>query len=338
MSQYQNRNGKTFNYPDEEIRNNDNVKKHSNNIIIALFVLICLLVGFFAFVSNDDSDVQSRQQYKAAEKEVKEGSYGDALQTLSSIDDEWLNKHNVSSLRKKALKGFIEYESEAYFERKDYEQLISLIVTNSEDVSDDEEINEFIDKVVSAYREQVINSADDTLRREGYDAASAIIDEAIAFLGGDAELEEIKDNYAPVNLAYIDPFYEGAVEIFSDGITDNMGNSYESGIRGYMSPSDEGFECYATWHLDGKYDTMTAKGIVRQDDIGSDYTGSYIIYGDDKILYKRDNISSDTKPYDIKLNVSGIDLLKIEMFGDGNGGWSGINSVLVDLMLYKWSF
>lgn len=141
-----------------------------------------------------------------------------------------------------------------------------------------------------------------------------------------------------VDLTSITPFYEGTIEVFKNGITDTLGNRYSTGLRGYMSPGDTdkyNVSCYNVWDIGGEFKQLTAKGIIREKDKGSSYTGSYRIYGDGKLLYQRDQIDSMTKPYGITVDITGVTDLKIEMFGNGNAGTSGINSVLVDIMLHR---
>ncbi len=146
-----------------------------------------------------------------------------------------------------------------------------------------------------------------------------------------------KDILNPVNLLSLNAYYEGSIEFELNGIKDTMGNSYSSAIRGYASLADVkkyGWNCYCIWDIGGKYKTLEATGIIRSKDKGSKYEGSYKIYGDGKLLYSKDKIGSKTKPYSVKVNISGVTDLKIEMYGNGNVGSNGINSVLADIMLY----
>ena len=144
-------------------------------------------------------------------------------------------------------------------------------------------------------------------------------------------------NNEPVDLTLIVPYYQGAVEIEQYGLTDTMGNKYSSGLRGYMSPADPikyDMDCFCIWDIGGKYKTLTATGIIRAKDKGSKYEGSYKIYGDGRLLYSKDSIGCMTKPYQITIDISGVTDLKIEMYGNGNMGTSGINSVLADVILH----
>ena len=142
--------------------------------------------------------------------------------------------------------------------------------------------------------------------------------------------------YAPVDLTSLTPYFEGVIDAFTDGIKDTMGNTYRTGIRGYMSSSDGSrFDCFHIWDIGCQYNTLTATGIICENDKGSRCEGCYRIYGDGILLYEKNNIGSTTKPYSIEVDITGVTDLKIEMYGEGNMGTGGMDSVLVDVMLHK---
>ena len=149
------------------------------------------------------------------------------------------------------------------------------------------------------------------------------------------QAEQVDDS---IDLTSLSPYYEGNVQIERYGLTDTLGNRYKSGLRGYMAPGDTSkynINCYSIWDIGGKYSTLTATGIIRKKDSGSKYEGSFKIYGDGRLLYSRDGIGSMTKPYQITIDISGVTDLKIEMYGNGNAGSYGINSVLADVTLHR---
>ena len=134
-----------------------------------------------------------------------------------------------------------------------------------------------------------------------------------------------------VDLVTMNAYYTGEISLFSS-VKDTFGTKYNTGMRGYMEPGSP--NCFNIWDIGGKYSTLTATCIIRSQDKGSQCTGSFKIYGDDKLLYQQSDISSMTKPFPICVDVRGVTDLKIEMYGNGNMGTHGINSVLVDVMLH----
>ena len=75
-------------------------------------------------------------------------------------------------------------------------------------------------------------------------------------------------------------------------------------------------------------------GFVRNADKGySTGVAKVKIYGDDKLLFSK-TISSDMKPFDIELDITGVVDLKIEMMGSFNG-WDGMYAAIGNVMLQK---
>lgn len=135
----------------------------------------------------------------------------------------------------------------------------------------------------------------------------------------------------PVDLTTLNAYYEGGIETFPGPIRDTMGNTYQSGIRGYNPPNSE--NCFHIWDIGRAYDTLTATVIIRETDKGSPYEASFKIYGDGVLLYEMNHITSLLKPTPITVDIRGVTDLKIEMYGYGL--FTPINAVLVDVMLHR---
>ena len=140
-----------------------------------------------------------------------------------------------------------------------------------------------------------------------------------------------------VDLISLNPYYiSSGVEASMKPIRDTLGNRYGSYIRGDNSPDEAkryNSDCCAIWDIGRRYSTLEATCIVREKDKGSKYQGSFKIYGDGRVLYQRSGISSMDKPFTFTVDVRGVTDLKIEMYGAGNMGTSGINAVLADPVL-----
>ena len=147
-------------------------------------------------------------------------------------------------------------------------------------------------------------------------------------------------NVYTVDLTTLNPYYtsNNYFEVVS-GIKDTMGNKYNTGILSFADHINgrwSGGETYWVWDIGGKYNKLTATGIIREEDKGDslNLSGLVKIYGDGRLLYEKNNITSNTKPYYINVNISGVRDLKLEMYGQSSElGWSGIDTVLVDIML-----
>lgn len=311
-------------------------------IAAVLALIVIIIISTVVKQANDpqrDIDLAAKDKYEAALKAVDDGDYDLALVTLGAIDESWSDYSKAASLKQRAVSEKLREKADDYMAKGQYEEMLWLIVSNvnADDISSDPELSKLYASAADCYREQVIAEGEKAYTQNGYQAAISAINEGLSILNGDAILQAEKDKYsafAPVDLTSVTPYYIGTVEIFTGGETDTLGNTYSTGMRGYMSTSD-GTDCYAVWDLGGKYNKLTATGIVLESDKSSKCKGSYKIYGDGVLLYEKSGVGSMTKPYQIEVDITGVTDLKIEMYGQGNMSWSGIDSVLVDIMVQK---
>ena len=301
-----------------------------------VLLIIIIVVSTIARGPQRRIDSNARDMYESALRDYNAGNYDSALSTLGAIDTSWSDYSKANTLKQKAVSGMLRERASSYMASGDYAGIIRLVNTNVDNINSDSEIKSIYDTAVAAYRDQVISDAKSEFSNKGYEAAIAVINNGLSVLNGDAILQAEKDSYlqyAPVDLTSLTPYYEGYISVFTDGATDIMGNYYSTGIRGYMDTSWD--NCYNIWDIGGRYNILTATGIVFEEEKGSSCVGSYKIYGDGVLLYERNNISSQTKPYTIEVDITGVTDLKIEMYGQGNMGAYGINSALVDVRLQR---
>lgn len=325
-------------------------RKSTSRILIGVatavvLVLIVIIVSVVAHVNNPQRGVDSnaKELYESALSDYNAGNYDAALSTLDSIDTSWSDYNKATSLRQKAVSGVLREKANSYMENGDYEAIITLITTNVDNINSDPEIKSLYDSAASSYRDQVIANAERSLSSNGYQSAISIINNGLSVLPGDAILQAEKDRYAtyaPIDLTNLTPFAEsGSVYTFTDGAKDTMGNHYNSGFYGSFTrsgwDSHPDGECSLTWDIGGEYNKLTATGIVLDSSKGSSSVASFKIWGDGILLYEKDNITSDTKPYQIEIDITGVTDLKLEMYGQGNMYSGGMRSVLVNVMLQK---
>ena len=90
------------------------------------------------------------------------------------------------------------------------------------------------------------------------------------------------------------------------------------------------------YRLNGEYKKLKTT-IIRGSDWDKDFTGYFVISGDDKELYKSEAITKNSELIaDIDINVTGVDDLKIEFVTKSKpDGWDNFYIYLVEPYLYK---
>ena len=104
----------------------------------------------------------------------------------------------------------------------------------------------------------------------------------------------------------------------------------------YLYFSFDGENAYRTYRLNKSYKTLKTK-IVIGPDWPKEYSGKFIIYGDDKELFKTDTITKDTKDnLEITLDIIDVDDLKIVFETSNKSAWTECFYIyLVEPYLYK---
>lgn len=130
------------------------------------------------------------------------------------------------------------------------------------------------------------------------------------------------------------PYHETNGMMSEASVEDVFGNRYSFALRGYMDPLDGDF--YQLYDLGDGYDSLSFTVFAYcNSDAKEEYRGSIYIYGDNSLLYKNENITCLSYPEDITVSLKGYKTLKIEMYGEGNMGFYGVDSCMGDIIITK---
>ena len=99
---------------------------------------------------------------------------------------------------------------------------------------------------------------------------------------------------------------------YYDTVTDNLGLTYGNGLGGVGQG-----ENWQDYKLNGKYKEFQARVVLNYDyrsQVNDDVLVK--IYGDDMLLYMSPIMSAGQEPVDIKLNITGVDILRVSIVGE----------------------
>lgn len=127
---------------------------------------------------------------------------------------------------------------------------------------------------------------------------------------------EYYESFEPVSLLDMEPFDKGTWWNTNnwtrdENITDNTGVVRAPGF--WMGGIYLGG---AYWRVDKQYDIFKAVVCVpagHQDELGCN--GKVIIYGDGEVLWSQEHMDGATKPIEVKVDISDVDILEIYMSG-----------------------
>lgn len=121
---------------------------------------------------------------------------------------------------------------------------------------------------------------------------------------------------------------------YTRGKMDIDGNTYKHGLEGWVARwnyMDEKSWTYSVFDLGGKYSKITGKGVLMDSYNTTNFDTTLEISGDGRILssYK---LTPDTIPFDISLDINGVDELKV-YFYDNRAVSGGTSFGLTEMKL-----
>ena len=278
------------------------------------------------------------QQIKdTAAQKASEGNLLDAAEYLKQqlviLNDE--DQEIITEEIRKYKEQYAEQQWEHIKEVEDYEQKYSAIFQLEEEVGNIEVWRKMKEELDTDYENYMIAQVNSMLETRNLENAMQLIYAAEKHIAGSTEIQRLKDSikdYNPISILNLEPYAIGGFDLGKDTeAEDNMGNTYETALVGYMDDEDEQYNIY---DIGGKYNILTGTVCITKGSIGTKRTGYIKIYGDDVLLWSDNNITANTKPYNISVNISGVTDLKIEMCGRGNMG-NGIKVMLCNPIVQK---
>lgn len=263
------------------------------------------------------------------------------LLTASNIigDDNEIQDRLTDVSKKEILSTVTSYENNG-----NYAEAISYIYENLEKIENDSEILMKLSNCEQKYRDNIITTAENAYKSEGYQDAIEIIKEALNILKeDDILLEQIEkyENLAPVSLLDLNAFYsdyDGGLDGRKKQIQsmkDKLGNTYENVLE-YTYGDKEARDIYV---INKEYKKFKGTLFVPEDRNANQDDWSYqdpfyfSVYGDDVLLYKSPKMTSKQYPVDFEIDISGVEQLSINWHG-GACTWD-YEICLSNAFLYK---
>ncbi len=225
----------------------------------------------------------------------------EARQTVRDVTGEAADKidviHNCDQYIEKA---------EKYMQDKEYSDAIDMYNRAIEAYESSEKAAEGLAAAIDAYRSDKIEEATKLAADGDWDDAISLLERALEEFESDATLKAAYDNLVntrPMSLSNI-------VTVSSDNAWNDEGDVNDRYGATYDGAAVYRCDSFALYNLDGKYKTLKATAFVSTDS-DRDLDITLTVYTDDKVAYKKEHISEETKPFEISVDVTGASTLRI---------------------------
>lgn len=297
-------------------------------------------------VSSEDTNYDAAQLAKAdaagkfkeavlaeAAANVAVSDYESALRTLQNASRILGSDPDLNSYVEKYQTAYENFkveqllqEASALGSQEKYGEAYQLLNNKQSEFPERAEIESAVLEYKTKYKESMIKQAEATLIGErDYHKAFSIMAQALIVLPDESDFIEKQEYYSsfePIWLGNIEPFMEqdenvgffGAEGHFyfrDDGVTDNVGNTYENYF--YALRSLNAGTNSIVYRLDGNYDTLTGTIVVPDYQKNRDNIGWYKIYCDNKLVFDSGKLGKGVLPIDVNISLTDVVELKIEI-------------------------
>ena len=267
-----------------------------------------------------DSPEQARlrETLKTADHHYANGDYLDALtsyQEALGIDPasqeakdgvakaEFAYRTEVLSSAEKALTG------------RDYDSAKESLNEGLSHLPGDSELLAKRDSVDERRIQDSIDDANKLAEAGNWDGAQKALEDIIAENPTNKTVNEAYNdllNRMPITLKNITTISSDRVSVTKDVIKDRYGNIYDGGVC-----YDAYYDSFGLYSLAEKFTNFKSTAFVSTD-TGNEVSFSISIYLDEELVFFKDEITNETAPFEISLNVTGKQTLRI-VIKDGNG-------------------
>lgn len=194
---------------------------------------------------------------------------------------------------------------------------IAFLRDAGDDVRQNMAVIEQMERLNAAFRQQVIDEADEAYQSDGYLKAAQIIQKGQSILPDDSQLQARWVMYcdmAPVDmLKELEAFADEQAYITSHA-KDNVGNGYEVYLDGgYMNKSHG---TSISFLLDRKYSKLKGTAFLMENCRNTKHSNWVNVYGDGILLFESGKMTAQSMPEDFEIDVAGVDMLRIDFKKD----------------------
>ncbi len=277
----------------------------------------CTVEDYHEITAEIQSALQSKVAYQSGEMLMDQKNYADAIGEYGKVleeDSNYQQAQEKMQQAKDAYKKDVMDKIKTFLDKNEYSEAISRLNDAAKVLPDDSEI---LATLNTCKKNHVAKFVDDAAAAftdyTKYEEALKLIQAGLQFYPDNETLLAKKEYYIsfePLNLFDVKPI-KGSIFTY-DTDKDIYNNTYSKAY--YSSGADVYYD------LKGKYNQLTATVYPRSTSTQTNYT-TLQISGDGKSLYDNMQIAENGKPFDIDLNVTGVQELHIIV---DNYAWGGV--------------
>lgn len=260
----------------------------------------------------------SDQKTESIRNLISSGEYQEAIQEINFLTDSNLAKTLTAEIET-AVTSEVDSKINSYFSDFDYNGAYDYLYDLNGQYGF-ESLKTRLNGLEDEFVQYSLSKAEENAADNNYEAASAVIQQAIDMIGEENEnLNSAYNEYRSHLPIYItDMEYMSCVNRIEtqEKLKDNIGNTYHNGLfmaRDISFLGDKGWygEGSADYYLNGKYAIFSGTVAVPTKNENNTRSSYFEVYGDGKLLYTSPVMEKNSFPENFSINITGVQVLKI---------------------------
>ena len=225
--------------------------------------------------------------------------------------------------------------ADSYISENDYSAAISLL-SGELDISDDslsDELQAKLEEIKKTYAANYATKAEEAFKQHDIDSAIGNIKVAMELLPENGDYKAKYDTYQ-LYLPFELYIKDNCLKVSETGVfwgtlafdvSEESNNNIDMphSLTWFNHGDDSSTSINANYKLDGKYDVITGTFFLTKSEKNTLFKGWFKVYGDGKLLYESEKMTSGILPKNFSVQVTNVQNLTISFLGEGTGGFTG---------------
>jgi tetratricopeptide (TPR) repeat protein len=242
---------------------------------------------------------------------ITEEDYAAAIENYSkALERDESNQEAADGLKqaKEALLAQAEKAAGEYLAQGDYEAAVQCLRATSATLQDETLLKSALDRLQQKQIAQISNAARTAAQGGDWDGALEMIDAYTEEYAASPDLEAVRAELAsqmPMTLKNLTQVSAQGIEVIKEAVTDRWGNVYDGAVK--FEANNDAFGLY---NLNGQYTRLTGTVFVSKESSNGTNV-SFSVYLDEKLVQHVENITVETAPIALDVDVTGATTLRI---------------------------
>lgn len=274
---------------------------------------------------SDMLEIYSNRASQTIRKMVGNEDYSDAKSVIGTTEGYLEKERDMAAALKKVCKEDMLAQAKKVASKNDYDEAYDVLSYVEDYIGADADIVATTEEISTMYAQHLSDEVMTLADGGNWDGALKKLDEYQQLLPSSQILSATRDEIEstmPITLENLTLVSGNQIEIYEGAVKDRWGNLYDGAVR-YCAYKENNYG-EGLYNLNKEFARFTGVAFVGQnDDNNTKDNVSLSIYLDEKLVYYADQITTETAPMTLNIDVTNATTMRI-VVTNGGGSYSDI--------------